>query len=143
MQITSHTISEHKYLWRVKPEALYRTKAKEVSAGNYSAVKDEPPDSPYNPCTNIEVGLSILQDKYRLCSKYPDPVKRMACAVCYYNGRTDYLAHIRRTVVDRGQAGLLVRVGFIKDGLLEGLRKFVIGIAGFVGWNVDSCRNVF
>lgn len=143
MQITSHTISEGKYLQRVQPWALYQTKAKEVGAGNYSAVKDEPPNSPYNPCTNIEVGLSILQDKYRLCSKYADPVKRMACAVCYYNGRTDYLAHIRRTVIDRGQAGLLVRVGFIKDGLLEGLRKFVIGIAGFVGWSVDSCRNVF
>jgi hypothetical protein len=143
MQITSHTISEPKYSRIVQPWALYQTKAKEVGAGNYSAVKDEPPNSPYNPCTNIEVGLSILQDKYMACSKYPDPAKRMACAVCYYNGRTDYLAHIRRTVIDRGQAGLLVRVGFIKDGMLEGLRKFVIGVAGFVGWNIDSCRNVF
>jgi len=146
MQITSHTISEPKYLWRVKPEALYQTKAKEVIAGNYSAVKDEPPDSPYNPCTNIEVGLSILRDKYDICRKKygeRESVKTMACAVCYYNGRTDYLAHIRRTVIDRGQAGLLVRVGFIKDGALEGLRKFVIDIAEFVGWRVDRCRNVF
>jgi len=143
MQITSHTISEPTYSQIVKPGALYQTKAKEVGAGNYSVVKGEPPDSPYNPCTNIEVGLSILQDKYMACSKYPDPAKRMACAVCYYNGRTDYLAHIRSTVIDRGQAGLLVRAGFIKDGALEGLRKFVIGIAGFVGWSVDSCRNVF
>jgi len=146
MQITSHTISDRKYLQRVQPWALYQTKAKEVSAGNYSAVKDEPPNSPYNPCTNIEVGLSILRDKYDICRKKygeRESVKTMACAVCYYNGRTDYLAHIRRTVIDRGQAGLLVRAGFIKDGLLEGLRKFVIGIAEFVGWRVDSCRNVF
>jgi len=137
MQITSHTISEGEYPKRVQPWALYQTKAKEVSAGNYSAVKDEPPNSPYNPCTNIEVGLSILRDKYNICrKKYGESVKTMACAVCYYNGRTDYLAHIRRTVIDRGQAGLLVRVGFIKDGLLEGLRKFVIGIESFVkGWD--------
>ncbi|NAZ06360.1 MAG: transglycosylase SLT domain-containing protein [Thermocrinis sp.] len=144
MQITSHTISEPKYLWRVYPEALYQTKAKEVSAGNYSAVKDEPPNSPYNPCTNIEVGLSILRDKYNICrKKYGESVKTMACAVCYYNGRTDYLAHIRSTVIDRGQAGLLVRVGFIKDGLLEGLRKFVIGIESFVkGWDEEKLREI-
>jgi len=130
---------------RVSPAALYQTKAIDVvRAGNYSAVKDEPKDSPYNPCTNIEIGLSILRDKYMACSKYKDePAKRMACAVCYYNGRTDYLAHIRDTVVKRGQAGLLVRVGFVKDGALEGLRKFLVGIADFVGWRVESCTNVF
>jgi len=144
MQITSHTISKGEYPNRVKPEALYQTKAMEVRAGNYAAVKDEPPESPYNPCTNIEVGLSILRDKYNICrKKYGESVKTMACAVCYYNGRTDYLAHIRRTVIDRGQAGLLVRVGFIKDGLLEGLRKFIIGIESFVkGWNEEELRKI-
>jgi hypothetical protein len=145
MQITSHTISEEKYASIVQPLALIQTKAFEVKTGNYAAVKDEPPNSPYYPCTNIEVGLSILEDKYRICRrKYSDkPVKAMACAVCYYNGRTDYLAHIRRTVIDRGQAGLLVRAGFIKDGALEGLREFVVDIANFVGWRVDYCTNVF
>jgi hypothetical protein len=144
MQITSHTISEEKYQQYVSPEELLRTKAIDVKLRkNYSAVKEEPERSPYNPCTNIEVGLSILQDKYRVCGKYNDPVKRMACAICYYNGRTDYLAHIRRTVIDRGQAGLLVRVGFIKDGMLEGVKKFLFNIADFVGWRVDRCTNVF
>jgi hypothetical protein len=149
MQITSHTISEGKYPSIVQPSALFQTKAFAVKAGNYAAVKEEPPNSPYNPCTNIEVGLSILEDKYRVCRrKYGDKtVKAMACAVCYYNGRTDYLAHIRRTVIDRGQAGLLVRAGFIKDGALEGLRRFVIDIANFVvgpvGWRVDPCTRVF
>ncbi len=144
MQITSHTISEKKYQQFVNPSSLYRTKAKEVKAGNYSAVKDEPKDSPYNPCTNIRLGLSILRDKYEICRRrYRDSVKTMACAVCYYNGRTDYLAHIRRTVIDRGQAGLLVRAGFIKDGMLEGLKKFLFDIAGFVGWRVDRCTSVF
>ncbi len=134
MQITSHTISKGRYLQIVQPWALYQTKAKEVRAGNYSAVKYEPPNSPYNPCTNIRVGLSILRDKYEICRrKYGDrSVKTMACAVCYYNGRTDYLAHIRRTVIDRGQAGLLVRAGFIKDEMVEGLKKFLFDIAGFV-----------
>jgi hypothetical protein len=144
MQITSHTISETKYLQHVSPAFLYQTKAKEVKlTKNYSLVKEEPPNSPYNPCTNIEIGLSILQDKYRACGKYNDPVRRMACAVCYYNGRTDYLANLRKTVIDRGQAGLLVRAGFIKDGLVEGLKKFLFGIANFVGWRIDSCTNVF
>ncbi len=146
MQITSHTISEWKYQQVVNPSSLYRTKAKEVRAGNYSAVKDEPTDSPYNPCTNIRVGLSILEDKYKICRKKygdRDSVKTMACAVCYYNGRTDYLAHIRDTVIKRGQAGLLVRAGFIKDGMLEGLRKFLYDIAEFVGVRVDRCTNVF
>ncbi len=144
MQITSHTISEWKYQQVVNPSSLYWTKAKEVRAGNYSAVKYEPPNSPYNPCTNIRVGLSILEDKYKICrGKYGDSVKAMACAVCYYNGRTDYLAHIRDTVIKRGQAGLLVRAGFIKDGMLEGLRKFLYSIAGFIGNRVDPCISVF
>jgi hypothetical protein len=147
MQITSHTISEDKYLrkFNLDPAALFQTKAREVMAGNYSAVKDEPPNSPYHPCTNIEVGLSILKDKYEICRrKYGDKsVKIMACAVCYYNGRTDYLAHIRRTVIDRGQAGLLVRAGFIKDGMLEGLRKFLVDIEGFVKrWNEEEKKGV-
>uniref|UniRef100_A0A7C5SZ92 Transglycosylase SLT domain-containing protein n=1 Tax=Thermocrinis ruber TaxID=75906 RepID=A0A7C5SZ92_9AQUI len=144
MQITSHTISESKYQWIVQPWALQQTKAKAVKySGNYSAVNEEPKESPYNPCTNIDVGLSILEDKYKACSGYKDPTKRMACAVCYYNGRTDYLEHIRRTVIDRGQAGLLVRVGFIKDGMLEGLRKFLVDVASFFGGSKDYCTNVF
>jgi hypothetical protein len=150
MQITSHTISEGEYQQAVDPSFLFLTKAWEVRAGNYSAVKEEPTKSPYNPCTNIRVGLSILKDKYKICSKYRDnEVKRMACAVCYYNGRTDYLTRIRRTVIDRGQAGLLVRVGFIKDGMLEGLRKFLVDIEGFIkGWNEEKkhgelCIRVF
>jgi hypothetical protein len=144
MQITSHTISEG-HSDRVQPTALLRTKAKEVVAGNYAAVKEEPLNSPYHPCTNIEVGLSILKDKYNICRrKYGDgSVKTMACAVCYYNGRADYLVHLRRTVIDRGQAGFLVRVGFVKDDVLEGLRKFLVGVADFVGWRVEHCMNVF
>jgi hypothetical protein len=145
MQITSHTISEGRYVGIVQPSALLQTKAFAVKAGNYAAVKEEPPNSPYNPCTNIKVGLSILRDKYEICRrKYGDKtVKAMACAVCYYNGRTDYLAHIRRTVMNERQVGLLVRAGFIKDGLLEGLRRFVVDIANFVGGRVDYCTNVF
>jgi len=146
MQITSHTISEGDYQKIVKPSSLYWTKAKDVHfTKNYSLVKDEPPDSPYNPCTNIRVGLSILRDKYEICRrKYGDKsAQAMACAVCYYNGRTDYLANLRETVINRGQAGLLVRAGFIKDGMLEGVRKFLIEIADFVGWRVGRCTNVF
>ena len=146
MQITSHTISEGRYPDIVRPSSLYRTKAKDVHfTKNYSLVKYEPEDSPYNPCTNIAVGLSILRDKYRICrSKYGDgTAKAMACAVCYYNGNTRYLPHLRKTVIDRGQAGLLVRAGFIKDGALEGLRKFLVDIANFVGWRVERCTNVF
>ncbi len=146
MQITSHTISEGDYPKIVNPSSLYRTKAKEVHfTKNYSLVKDEPADSPYNPCTNIRVGLSILEDKYKICREnYGDKsIKTMACAVCYYNGSTDYLAHIRRTVIDRGQAGLLVRAGFIKDGMLEGLRKFLVDIEGFVKkWNEEEKKGI-
>jgi hypothetical protein len=146
MQITSHTISEGDYPKFVNPSSLYWTKAKDVYfTKNYSLVKDEPTNSPYNPCTNTRVGLLILRDKYEICRKnYGDKLaKTMACAVCYYNGRTDYLAHLRRTVIDRGQGGLLVRAGFIKDGMLEGLRKFLVEIADFVGWRVERCTNVF
>jgi hypothetical protein len=139
MQITSHTISEDKYASIVQPYALVQTRAFDVRAGNYAAVKDEPPNSPYYPCTNIEVGLSILRDKYEICRDRKDPVRRMACAVCYYNGSPNYLKHIRRTVIDRGQAGLLVRAGFIKDGAVEGVRKFLDTIVGFVK-DVDRCR---
>jgi hypothetical protein len=99
MQITSHTLSEKEYFSegrdlsgrKVSPAALNWTKAIDVvKAGKYSAVKDEPKDSPYNPCTNIEIGLSILKDKYNICWKeYGNSVKTMACAVCFYNGRTD------------------------------------------------------
>jgi len=65
----------------------------------------------------------------------------MACAVCYYNGNTRYLSHLRKTVIDRGQAGLLVRAGFIKDGMLEGLRKFLVDIEGFVKrWDEEEKR---
>jgi hypothetical protein len=140
MQITSHTISEGRYVGIVQPYALLQTKAFDVKAGNYAAVKEEPPNSPYNPCTNIEVGLSILRDKYERCSDRKDSVRRMACAVCYYNGSPNYLKHIRRTVIDRGQAGLLVRAGFIKDEAVEGVRKFLDTIVGFVKKDVDSCR---
>jgi hypothetical protein len=144
MQITSHTISEGKYKGLVQPHALISTKAHVVKgSGNYEAVNEEPQNSPYNPCTNIAVGLSILRDKYEICRrKYGDKsAKTMACAVCYYNGRTDYLTHLRRTVIDRGQAGLLVRAGFIKDGALEGLRKFLVDIEGFVKrWNEEEKR---
>jgi hypothetical protein len=152
MQITSHTISEGKYTGLVQPSALTNTKAHMVKGrGDYSAANEEPNNSPYNPCKNIEVGLLILRDKYEICKrKYGDKsAKTMACAVCYYNGRTDYLAHLRRTVIDRGQAGLLVRAGFVKDGMLEGLRKFLVDIEGFVkGWNEEEkrgtlCINVF
>ncbi|MCI4454850.1 MAG: transglycosylase SLT domain-containing protein [Thermodesulfobacterium sp.] len=143
MQITSHTLSEEKYARMVQPSALYQTKAFEVRAGNYAAVKNEPPNSPYNPCTNIEVGLSILQDKYKICSNRDNPVRRLACAVCYYNGRPDYLEHIRETVISRGQAGLLVRVGFIKDEMLEGLRGFLNRIVSFVkNEEVDKCKQI-
>lgn len=144
MQITSHTLSDEKYTGVVQPYALLDTKAPLVKGSkDYSAVNEEPKNSPYNPCTNIEVGLSILKDKYRACSKYgDDTVRRMACAVCYYNGRADYLVHIRETVIDRGQAGLLVRAGFIKDGLVEGLKNFVVKIAGFVNINIDRCSMI-
>jgi hypothetical protein len=144
MQITSHTISEGRYKELVRPEALAYTKAHVVKgSGNYAAANEEPKDSPYNPCRNIAVGLSILRDKYDICRrKYGDKTaKTMACAVCYYNGRTDYLSHLRKTVIDRGQAGLLVRAGFIKDGTLEGLRKFLVDIEGFVKrWNEEEKR---
>jgi hypothetical protein len=146
MQITSHTISEGEYAQIVQPEGLINTKAHVVKGtGNYSAANEEPTNSPYHPCTNIEVGLSILEDKYKICRrKYGDgSVKTMACAVCYYNGRTDYLAQLRRTVIDRGQAGLLVRAGFIKDGVLEGLKKFLVDITGFVGGSRDYCIRIF
>jgi len=144
MQITSHTLSEGDYPTIVQPYALISTKAHVVKGrGNYEAVNEEPKNSPYNPCTNIAVGLSILRDKYEICRrKYGDKsAKTMACAVCYYNGKTDYLTHLRRTVIDRGQAGLLVRAGFIKDGSLEGLRKFLVDIEGFVKrWNEEEKR---
>jgi len=144
MQITSHTLSEGKYTGIVQPYALLDTKAPLVKGSkDYSAVNSEPKNSPYNPCTNIEVGLSILKDKYNACVKYSDnPVKRMACAVCSYNGRVDYLGHIRETVIDRGQAGLLVRVGFIKDGLVEGLKDFIVKIARFVNITIDRCSMI-
>jgi hypothetical protein len=142
MQITSHTISEGKYTQLVRPEALAYTKAHVVKgSGNYSAANEEPKDSPYNPCTNIEVGLLIFKDKYNACSNRPDSVRRMACAFCYYNGRPDYLKHLRRVLVERGQVGFLQRVGFVKDSVVESVKGLIISIANLLG-NVDKCKHI-
>jgi hypothetical protein len=142
MQITSHTISEERYKGLVHPEALAYTKAHVVKgSGNYSAANEEPEKSPYNPCTNIRVGLLIFKDKYNICSNRPDPVRRMACAFCYYNGRPDYLKHLRRTLVEGGQVGFLQRIGFIKDGMVEGVKGLIINIVNLFG-NVDRCRYI-
>jgi hypothetical protein len=142
MQITSHTISEGRYKEMVRPEALAYTKAHVVKGGgNYSVANEEPKNSPYNPCTNIEVGLLIFKDKYNACSNRPDPVRRMACAFCYYNGSPDYLKHLRRTLVERGQVGFLQRAGFVKDGAVENVKGLIISIANLVG-NVDRCRHI-
>jgi hypothetical protein len=142
MQITSHTISEGKYTGLVQPYALTNTKAHVAKGGrDYSAANEEPKDSPYNPCTNIEVGLLIFKDKYNACSNRPDPVRRMACAFCYYNGRPDYLKHLRQTLVERGQVGLLQRVGFVKDSIVENVKGLMIKIADLV-INIDRCKYI-
>jgi hypothetical protein len=142
MQITSHTISEGNYTTLVQPYALVGTKAHVVKGGgNYEAINEEPPQSPYNPCKNIEVGLLIFKDKYRACSRHGDSVKRMACAFCYYNGKPNYLANLRQTLVDRGQVGLLQRVGFIKDSIVENVKGLMINIANLV-INIDRCQNI-
>ena len=142
MQITSHTISEGRYKELVYPEALAYTKAHVVKgSGNYSVANEEPKDSPYNPCTNIDVGLLIFKDKYNICSNRPDPIRRMACAFCYYNGSPDYLKHLRRTLVEGGQVGFLQRIGFIKDGMVEGVKGLIINIVNLFG-NVDRCRHI-
>jgi len=134
MQITSHTLSESKYAGLVRPEALIGTKAHVVKGrGDYSAANEEPEKSPYNPCTNIKVGLLIFKDKYIACSNRSDPVQRMACAFCHYNGRPDYLKHLRQTLVERGQVGLLQRVGFIKDSVVENVKGLIISIANLFG----------
>jgi len=142
MQITSHTISEGKYTGLVQPYALINTKARAVKdSGNYEAANEEPKDSPYNPCTNIEVGLLIFKDKYNACRDRIDPVKRMACAFCYYNGSPDYLKHLRQTLVDRGQVGFLQRVGFVKDSIVENVKGLIINIVDRFK-NVDKCKHI-
>jgi len=142
MQITSHTLSGGDYPTVVQPYALINTKAHVVKgSGNYEAANEEPKNSPYNPCTNIEVGLLIFKDKYNACRDRPDPVRRMACAFCYYNGSPNYLKHLRQTLVERGQVGFLQRVGFIKDGVVESVKGLIISIANLVG-NVDRCRYI-
>jgi hypothetical protein len=142
MQITSHTISEGRYKELVRPESLAYTKAHVVKGRrDYSAANEEPKDSPYNPCTNIRVGLLIFKDKYNACRNHADPVKRMACAFCYYNGRPDYLKHLRQTLIERGQAGFLQRIGFIKDSVVENVKGLIISIANLVG-NVDRCKYI-
>jgi hypothetical protein len=142
MQITSHTISEGKYTALVQPYALVDTKAHVVKgSGNYEAINEEPPQSPYNPCKNIEVGLLIFKDKYNACSRHGDSVKRMACAFCYYNGKPNYLAHLRQTLVEGSQVGLLQRVGFIKDSIVENVKGLIISIANLVK-DIDRCQNI-
>ncbi len=142
MQITSHTLSEGKYTGLVQPEALIGTKAHVVKrGGNYEAANEEPVKSPYNPCTNIDVGLEIFKDKYKACSDRTDPVRRMACAFCYYNGSPKYLQHLRQTLVERGQVGFLQRVGFVKDSVVENVKGLVITIVNLFG-DVDRCRHI-
>jgi hypothetical protein len=142
MQITSHTISEGRYTQLVQPYFLINTKAHVVKrSGNYEAANEEPKESPYNPCTNIEVGLEIFKDKYEACSNRSDSVRRMACAFCYYNGSPKYLQHLRQALVERGQVGFLQRVGFIKDDIVENVKGLVIRIARLFG-EVDRCRYI-
>ncbi len=144
MQITSHTLSEGRYTGLVQPYALTHTKAHVVKgSGNYEAINEEPKNSPYNPCTNIDVGLEIFKDKYNLCSDRTDPVRRMACAFCYYNGSPKYLQHLRRTLVERGQVGFLQRVGFVKDGAVENVKGLLTKIEEIVKREeVDRCRRI-
>jgi hypothetical protein len=67
----------------------------------------------------------------------------MACAFCYYNGRPDYLAHLRQTIVDRGQVGFLQRVGFVKDSIVENVKGLMINITNLViNINIDRCQNI-
>ena len=142
MQITSNTLSEGRYTQLVQPMALIGTKAHVVKgSGNYEASNEEPQNSPYNPCTNIDVGLEIFKDKYKACSDRTDTVRKMACAFCYYNGSPNYLKHLRQTLVERGQVGFLQRVGFIKDGVVENVKGLVIRIVGLFG-DVDRCRHI-
>jgi len=142
MQITSHTISEGRYTGMVQPSALLNTKAHVVKrSGNYAAANEEPQNSPYNPCTNIDVGLEIFKDKYKACSNRTDPVRRMACAFCYYNGSPNYLKHLRQTLVERGQVGFLQRVGFVKDSVVESVKGLIINIAENFG-KVDKCSYI-
>jgi len=142
MQITSHTISEGKYTGLVQPSALNNTKAHVVKGGgDYSAANEEPKDSPYNPCTNIAVGILIFKDKYTACSNRSDPVRRMACAFCYYNGSPKYLQHLRQALVDRGQVGFLQRAGFVKDSIVENVKGLMISIANLV-INIDRCKHI-
>ena len=142
MQITSHTISEGKYTGLVQPYTLTNTKAHVVKGGgDYSAANEEPKDSPYNPCTNIEVGLLIFKDKYTACSDRPNSVRRMACAFCYYNGRPEYLQHLRQALVDRGQVGFLQRAGFVKDSIVENVKGLMIEIADLV-IKIDRCKHI-
>ncbi len=144
MQITSHTLSEGRYTGMVQPEELTRTKAHVVKgSGNYEAANEEPEKSPYNPCTNIDVGLEIFKDKYKACSDRTDPVRRMACAFCYYNGSPKYLQHLRQTLVERGQVGFLQRVGFVKDGVVENVKGLLTKIEEIVKREeVDRCRRI-
>jgi hypothetical protein len=142
MQITSHTLQGYRNL--TDPYALYNTKAIIVNSSNdYSIAKEEPERSPYHPCTNIKVGLLILKQKYDACRNVSDPTRRMACAVCRYNGRPTYLKDLRATIEKGGGLSILQKAGFIKDDLVEGVKNFVVKIAEVVmRKKIDKCRMI-
>ncbi|MEM3426673.1 MAG: transglycosylase SLT domain-containing protein [Nitrososphaerales archaeon] len=137
MQITSHTLEEYRRAEKINltPYALLNSRIFYFRS-NPSAIRDEPPQSPYNVCSNIQVGLLILRDKYKSCGG--EGISRIACAVCRYNGNPKYLKALRETI-SKGGTGILVKLGFLKDDAVDIVKDFVVKIAGFFGFSVNRC----
>lgn len=139
MQITSHTVQDFVEQRRinVSPYAIYQSKINLFPA-RPSVINEEPVNSPYHVCTNIKVGLLILKDKYEAC-KGREGIRRIACAVCRYNGSPLYLKHVRETIESKGGISILTKLGFLKDDAVDILKDFVVKIGSFFGVGVDSC----
>ncbi|MEM1679486.1 MAG: hypothetical protein QXD20_09695 [Ignisphaera sp.] len=132
MQIT--TTSLQKYTGSIiSPSSLVNSKIHATNGGrvNLELVSQEPSQSPFNPCTNVYVGLLILQEKAKSCGNRP------VCTICRYSGRAMGMRELANIIVeDLRRAGLnpqfsfAAKLGFVYSDVKQFLIDFANRIRG-------------